>query len=147
MADVRASVAPEVSIEILPRGYTIWSGTADQLVAEGILPPAFDWARADGSRWTAGSFEFHMTRRKPRHLRSKEWRAAGRDNWQVQRRATGTRGSIHAARIHAATEALAYELWLASCAAMTQYRQVGEAVDDKAFQAFLVLATGQRGRG
>lgn len=123
---VSALPTSDLTICIVPRAYTCYLGTSQQLVAEGLVPQGFAWPI--GSRhttFTAGQFAYRVGRSKPLGHTGPMRTWLSLDHWCVLRRlAEQVINPWHARGIYEKSAALAAALsrgtpasrHLASCA-------------------------------
>lgn len=136
--------ASDVAVNIYPRGFAEWSGSAAQLIAEGLIPDKFEWPHSsDCKRWRAGLFECFVHRMRPADMKGPQslWKTG--DYWRLRTTlaAQGMDG-FAAARIYEAQANLKRELWVLSQAGRCACNRFWRARMDEPFQGFLRLAMG-----
>jgi hypothetical protein len=128
--------ARELIIEIWPRGYDQWTGTREQLEAEGLIPQGFEWpVRFSHAGWAVGPFDLMLSRQRPEGHKGSKSTWADVDYWWLRRTLVEHRGTGFAA-------AILYRK-------QQEFRRAGEAqprtrcrkrlcraIDDEAFQRF-----------
>jgi len=67
---VPALVASDLMIEIHPRWLCRFRGTAEQLVAEGLIPEGFKWpCKTERHSWGSGAFDYFLERCRPEGIK------------------------------------------------------------------------------
>lgn len=138
----QAAAGPELRIEICRDEWAEFEGTADQLIAEGLIPEGFEWPQAAAyKRWEAGGFKCWLNRKRPEGHRGlmRSWLEL--DNWCIRVSVTGR---DHAWRRRRALDRKAEELRVefyhltdrGSRERAAEWRRYCEAGRDKTFQAF-----------
>ena len=130
--------ASELVIDIYPRGYVGYSGTASQLIDEGIIPEDFQWPDANKS-WTDGPFDYWMVRHSHKGMTRAQRKAAGPcDYFYVQIALAANRGTAFArAHIHAAEEELKQAIRCRGIDWRIAHTRTVEARQDDKFQTLL----------
>lgn len=132
----------ELRINIYPRQWDSWSGTAAQLVDAGLIPDEFKWPV--GTAWT----KFHhlgvecgiQRRKRPGMGRNDPW--VNIDHWDLTRYCEG-RGN-GGADIHEKQEALRHALWWHSPAGKQMSDRYWVAHEDEIFQRVKLLMLNPR---
>lgn len=114
------------TIKIVPRGETVWTGTAAQLIAEGVVPPDFRWPEYRGRTWTDDRFEWFAAAAGPKDYGS-----------VYQRERTLAKDCFLAARVYAAEEELRRVRASGSLEYKQQFERWLKAQNDRAFQRLL----------
>ena len=98
-----------ICIELWPRAYTTYRGTAAQLVAEGLVPAHFAFpAGSQMESWDQGEFSYSVFRSRPSGMSGKEWRDSAKDHWLMRRGLVSGRGQgLQAATVYEAEQELA----------------------------------------
>lgn len=145
--DVAAS---DLCIEITPRMYTRYYGTAAQLIAEGLIPKGAKWPpRNHPGSFTTGKFHHSVARcRPPGHKGPMSTWIEG-DYWRLQRSLNGSRGGCYEADIYEKTKELSDVIkrgtreWSITC------NRAWEAEKDDKYMAHMrkILGEPKSGRG
>jgi hypothetical protein len=133
-------IGPLIGIE--PRGQVRWSGTAAQLIAEGIVSPDFDWSKVGGRMtWSDDRFTYWALWHRPSWMSGAEWKASSKDYGTVQVRLPEVHGTgFSAAREYALQQELKEHRFRESPEGAKQFHRWYEANGDATFQAFLLRA-------
>lgn len=133
---------PEICIRVSVDAYAEFVGTAEQLCAEGLIPPGFEWPHADrDQQWEANGFEYRVCRTRPEGHKGHRWSWHGLDSWRLRVRVAG-RDQKWALRRHLARKAaeLRAELRLLTPEGDRAWREGQQrywaARTDPAFEAF-----------
>jgi hypothetical protein len=128
----------EMTIKIIPRGYSQWSGTCAQFIDEGLVPAGFIWpAKANRVCWDAEGFSYWLGRKRPPGMKGpmRDWVEG--DYWFVRRSITGSDQSYAPPDLYAKEQALKHAIWRES----SDGRRAGNlwcaARNDERFQSLL----------
>lgn len=145
--DVAAS---DLYIEITPRMYTRYYGTAAQLIAEGLIPKGSKWPQRNHSgSFTTGKFHYSVERCRPPGHKGPRSTWIESDYWSLQRSLNGSRGDWYEADIYEKTKELSDVIkrgtreWSITC------NRAREANKDDKYMAHMrkILGEPKRGRG
>lgn len=144
-------LASDLQVEIIPRAYTQYHGTAAQLIAEGLIPDGFKWP-IGSNRITieVGKFSLWIGRKRPEGHKGPMSSWTSGDYWFLRRELKSqTRNGYREADIYAKKMELADAIYRGT----PEFARIGNAswkarCDDK-YQAFrsLVIPEPKRGRG
>lgn len=85
-----ALLASDLIIEILPRWSCRFRGTAEQLIAEGLIPDGFKWpAKTQRHNWDDGQFDYWLQRCRPEGLKGPQSAWANGDYWVIDKSPKG----------------------------------------------------------
>lgn len=129
----------DLDIDICPRGYDWWRGTAAQLQAEGLIPEGFEWPRGNLDKsWNDGTFEYWLRRRRPEGFKGPL--PDDLDSWAVRRTLLARgRDGLGAAQVYEKSQELALELWRQTPAYNAHLARYWAAHQDQTFQAFKAI--------
>lgn len=137
-ASSEVSIQDELLIQIVPRGYAAWCGTAVQLVAEGLLPPKFAWPAKGSASWEQGAYWYSLKRCRPAGVTPKEWRESERDHWRLSRSLHAPDGRLaDYARLYSEQQARRMVQWFLTPDSLPHQQKLRRAVEDNRFQTFL----------
>lgn len=136
-----APVAPlraELQIQIYPRQYTEFLGTAAQLIEAGFIPPEFEWpSERRRSSYELGEFSYWLGRRRPDGLKGpmKSWTSG--DFWFLRRHPTSKGpGSYLEVERHLLQAKLTTAIFMDTAAGREQHERAYRARTDKRYMAF-----------
>jgi hypothetical protein len=134
-AQIRAAKR-EISINIIAGLEDKWFGTADQLTAEGLIPPGFKWPTDHGCKWwEAVGFRYIIVRDAAN--------PKGPDIWCLRRSVLALESlDFLPAMSHALERNKASLRNFNSPATRLEERRFGAAQLDASFQSFKALAIG-----
>lgn len=146
-----AQITDELHIDIFPRAYANFRGSAAQLIAEGLIPDGFKWPTgSDNTHYEIGLFSFWMSRCRQKGTTgpAKTWRCG--DYWCVRRTLTSMdKNCFHEARVFEKQQELAEVIRHATPAWKRESRLAFAANLDVPYRAFrnLLIPEVKRGRG
>lgn len=126
-------IATDVCVSIYPRCWDCWEGTAEQLMAEGVIPEKLQWPqRAEYLRFDWAGMKCLLQRRRPPGSgRRAAW--AQVNYWRLLRYSSHGGGT---AELHEKRQALEREIWRHSAAGQAVLARYWVAYRDVQFQAF-----------
>ncbi len=135
----------ELTIQILQDASATYTGTAAQLVAEGLIPQEFSWPKATVCRyWEAGGFKFELRRTRPEGHKGPMRSWLELDNWSVEVRVIGR--NVHwqtRRRLERQSAALKAEYWRQTAEGAREWNaawnRYWQTKTDERFQAFKAL--------
>lgn len=141
----------DIVISITPRAYTRYHGTAEQLVAEGLIPDGFKWPhKASRVSFEMGQFTHWMGRCRPDGIKGPMSIWTEGDYWFLQRSLTADNG-------HGYCKAQLYEKKMELAALIRRntpewqhvFHRAWAARHDDKYQSFRLQLLGEpkRGRG
>lgn len=138
----------EITISVYPGDYVEYEGTADQLLAEGLIADGFEWPRAAAdAHWEVDGFDFRLRRTRPTGHKGPMRSWLEMDNWLVRVRKAGMHWCQRRA-VEQKAEALRDEIHRQSAAGQREweahYRRYSETQKDKAFLAFKSILVPER---
>ncbi|WP_374564438.1 hypothetical protein [Ideonella sp.] len=84
------SAERELVVETSIYGWLRYEGTADQLIAEGLIPRHLEWPRAAAEKcWEVGGFDYCLSRKRPKGHKGSMRSWLGLDNWCVRIQVSG----------------------------------------------------------
>jgi hypothetical protein len=143
----RAIEERELIIDINPRAYAAWEGTAAQLVDEGVIRKEFDWPEGRADRHWDGDdgFTYWLRRCRPAGIKGPMSVWTHGDWWMLRRTLTAERGRGCApARLFEARRTYERELWSQTPIAHVQWTRYCMAQEHEEFQTFLKRAIGEQ---
>jgi hypothetical protein len=144
-------LASDLQIEINPRVFTEYQGTAAQLIAEGLIPDGFKWPiRSVRVTIEVGKFSLRIGRQRPKGHKGpmKSW--ASGDCWFVRRELAAPVGDIWCdAEIYVKTKELKSVIYRGTREFARTANASWRAHCDDEYQAFrrLVFPEPKRGPG
>lgn len=80
-----ATSTPEVCVTLWVGQFFEFTGTAEQLIAEGLIPSGLAWPDADRDvRWEANGMDYWLCRRRPEGHKGGKSSWITLDNWRVR---------------------------------------------------------------
>jgi hypothetical protein len=144
-AGTAALIASDLQINVVPRAYTRYQGTAAQLIAEGLIPKDFKWPTGD-ERVTVkvGRFEHWIFRTRPEGHKGPKSSWTSGDCWFLRRElANQPRDGWRAADIYAKKMELAKTIYLGSSEWSCVWDKAYKAKQDDKYMAFRTLLLGE----
>jgi hypothetical protein len=144
-------LASDLQIEIIPRAFTEYHGTAAQLITEGLIPDGFNWPIGSARvRIKAGKFSLWIGRKRPEGHKGpmKSWTSG--DHWFIRRELASPAGDIwRDAEIYAKTKELTRAIYRGTNEFARTANAFWRAQCDDEYQAFrsLVVPESKRGPG
>lgn len=123
-----------LTVEITPRAYVVYCGTAAELTEEGVIPAGFVFPGKEMKCWDEGDFSYSICTSRYLDVPFAQWQRGDKDHWQLRRGLVANRGEgLKAATIYDLQQQIAQKLnpgfeWSA-------WR---EAAQDDRFQSLLV---------
>ena len=142
--------APELEIYMDDLGTLRFTGTAAQLISEGLIPEGFSWPKGlDAAHWTLGPLQLHASRVRPTGFKgpARAWWEI--DSWGVWIRVSGRvrdPGWYVRRRLERKAAAIKLEIFEHSPEGehlrRARQQRYYDAKDDRAFQSFKALVPG-----
>lgn len=130
--------ASDLLIQILPRFCTRYHGTAEQLIAEGLIPEGFKWPTGCARvSYEIGKFSFYMGRCRPDGMKGPMSLWAHGDHWFMQRSLTSEKGKgFHAGSIYTKKMELADAIYRSTPEWSHVWHRAYQAKIDDSYMAF-----------
>lgn len=151
MAKSLTSVHDDLRVSIHPRACSRYYGTAEQLVAEGLIPDGFKWPnKARRAAFEMGEFTHFLGRCRPDGIKGPMSIWTEGDYWCLQRSLIADEGKGgQAAQLYEKSMELAEIIRRNTPEWMREFNRAWEARKDAKYQAFRqqLLGEPKRGRG